>query len=291
MQRIGRVFGGSHQRRKRLDRLYIYVDEKADGLYGEACAMASDGMAPLAFDRGYAAEQIAQMLRFRGFGQTETVDRAGLEEIIANTAGDPEGTGIMSVSFALPSSVYAGNDGDPLLRWIRGGGSLFWLGSEAGKFHSDGEGLRMVRNSGELLFGSADAIDSSSKDIASYITGETIDNGFLDALSLKGSTTLFGLRGGLQLGFVREGNSSVAVAPFGSGSITVFAGGPDLEQFDDIGQTIASGIGPDSSVLDWEEGKVSRGTARGSMDSAGPCHLYVYMGGTYTDWGRTLYAP
>ncbi len=274
-----------------LGKLYIYVDERAGDLHSEASGMVADGMGPLAFDWGYAAEQITQMLRFRGFTSVETVDRAGLEEAIAETADDPGNTGILSVSFALPSSVYSGNADDPLLSWVRDGGRLYWLGSEAGRFHSDGDAIYLVEGNRELLFGSDDAIDASSKDISSYITGDVIENGFTDALSLKGSTTLFGLSKGLQLGYVREGYSTIAAAPFGSGCITVFAGGPDLEQFDDIGQTIAAGIGCDSSVLDCAEGKVTRGTAHGSMDFDGECHLYVYMGGTYTDWGRTFYAP
>ena len=73
--------------------------------------------------------------------------------------------------------------------------------------------------------------------------------------------------------------------------ICVFAGGFDINQLDDVGQVIASKLTCDSVFISMQKDKVTRETVRGSFGlSTSDAYLFIYTGGTYTNFGACFHA-
>ncbi len=273
---------------KHLSELAVYVDSTYDEYFDKAQEHSEFGL----MEQEYYAQQLEAFLGMRSFDAVGPCDRDGLIDLIDSTMGRTD-VGILVTSYALPSETYDGTSDCPLLKWIRAGGSLYWVGSEIGRFHVDGSGIHVVEDNQELFFGTT-CINTSG----SIYADTRIDNGLTEALNLNSSNLMNGLdvskiEGAVGIGYSGEGFSSIALVPFGSGDITVFSGKFDIDQLDDIGQVVAAGITYDSKVLGHHEGEVVRGTEDGSFDipaGAGDVCLYVYIGGTYVRYGEVSYA-
>lgn len=271
-----------------IDALMLYVDDLYDRYYEEA----SESSDPPILSQQYFAEQVKAFLGFRSFSCTEICHDDGLIGFILATVDDPSGKAIMVSSYALPSEIYDGTDDCPLIRWISNGGTLYWVGSEIGRFHRDDLGLHAVEGNQELFLGAQDCLNTAG----SLVANERIDNGFTDAFCLKNSNVLNGVdvgkvSGALGIGYSENGYSSIALVPFGTGSICVFAGIFDINQFDDIGQVVSSGLTSDSAIIGHVRGDVKRGEVSGSMrfDPPSDPTLYIYIGGTYTKFAEALH--
>ncbi len=266
--------------------LGIFVDENYSEYYDEVAA--ETGLEYL--DQQYYAEQIRNALENRCFDDVTLCDSKGLEDYLRETSEDPEGKAIMVMSYALPSTVYTGNASDLLMSWISGGGTLYWLGSEIGAYYTDEDGLHRVPDNQVLFFGS-ECVNTDGPEIAE----SEVDNGFTDALSLKGSRLVYGvdisgLDNALAMGYSADGYSTVALVGHGNGAVGVFSGKFDIDQIDDVGQVIASGATPYSTIIGHEEGKVVRGTVDGIMElTSEHATLYVSIGGTYTKYGESFH--
>lgn len=274
--------------RPAIDALMLFVDDRYDEYYRDA-SEASD---PPILSQAYFAEQVEAFLEFRSFSGAESCHDEGLIEFIATTLADPSGKAILVSSYALPSEVYDGTAGCPLMRWISNGGTLYWVGSEIGRFYRDDSGLHTVDGNQELFLGVRGCVNTAGSTIAT----EKIDNGFADALCLKNSNVMNGVdvskvEGALGVGYSGGGYSTIALASCGSGSICIFAGIFDINLFDDIGQVVSSGLTSDSMILGHVRGDVRRGDVAGHIDfdPASDPTLYVFIGGTYTKYAEALH--
>lgn len=270
----------------RVEELRIYVDET----YDEYCDLAKAQSDFPYMEQEYYAEQVIAFLNVRSYEGASSCDAKGLLSFIESTMDDAAGKGIMVTSYALPSSVYDGTTDCPLVRWVSSGGSLYWVGSEIGKFYVDHEGLHVVEGNQKLFLGT-DCVYTGG----SLFATEVVDNGFTDALTLKNSNVMNGIRtddvpGALGMGYSIDGYSSISMIPFGSGTICVVAGPLDIDQLDDIGQIVVAGISDKSVILDHSEGKVVRGTESGSFEvpENADAVLFVYIGGTYPKYGEAF---
>lgn len=273
--------------RQGIDMLMMYVDDLYERYYKEA----SESSDPPILSQQYFAEQVKAFLEFRSFTGSALCHDEGLIDFISSTVDDPSGKAILVSSYALPSEIYDGTDDCPLMRWISNGGTLYWVGSEIGRFHRDDAGLHAVEGNQELFLGVQGCVNTAGSTVAT----EKIDNGFTDAFRLKNSNVMNGVdvsrvEGALGMGYSEDGYSSIALIPFGSGSICVFAGIFDINQFDDIGQVVASGLTSDSEIIGHVRGDVKRGEVSGTMsfDPSSDPTLYVYIGGTYTKFGEAF---
>ncbi len=258
--------------------VFIFVDEKYDEHYGNI-----ENRGPhYIYDQSYVADQYSKQLKARGVDVTSS-DSKGLYDYITGTMSAPSGHAILVSSYALPSSVYTGDADDILLKWISGGGRLYWIGSEAGRYyHSDG-GLVTVSDNQMLLFGSDDSINIGE----TFVAEHEIQNGFREALSLQNSRVTYGLKvssSDLSIGYEQDGYASIAFAEYGLGDICVIAGKSSIEQMADIGQVIASGICHDTVIVEHITGNVCRGAVKGTFDGTGDS-VYLYIGGIYTVHG------
>ena len=268
-----------------VSNLAIFVDEKYSTHYDEASESASISHN----DQDYFATQILLALDNRGFDGGFKCDSDGLYEFLITTLDDPRGCGVLVTSYSLPASVYAGSEDDLLIRWVSAGGTLYWTGSEIGGFCTDDDGLHRIADTQTLLFG-GECVYSGEEVVATQV----IDNGFTEALSLKTGNLSFGLRlngieGALGMGYEGDGISTVGFVPFGSGSICVFSGLYDLDLVDDIAQILSAGVTLQTDVVEHHTGNVTRTEIHGSFDHFDEtCHVYAYIGGTYTKFGEAF---
>lgn len=271
-----------------VNALMLFVDDRYEEYYADASAVSD----PPILSQPYFAEQVKAFLEFRSFAGAELCHDEDLIDFIGTTIDDPSGKAILVSSYALPSEVYDGTSGCPLMRWISNGGTLYWVGSEIGRFYRDDSGLHAVDGNQELFLGVQGCVNTSGSTIAT----EKIDNGFADALCLKNSNVMNGVDvskvdGALGIGYSEDGYSSIALTSCGSGSICIFAGIFDINLFDDIGQVVSSGLTSDSVILGHVRGDVKRGEVIGDFvfDPAHNPALYVFIGGTYAKFAEAFH--
>ena len=270
-----------------VSKLYIYVDESYDRYLEDVLKKDSVQY----FEEQYYAEQIQKALKFRGFDDVTLIDSDGLTEMIGSTLSDPIGIGLFVTSYSLPSGIYTGTSGDRIFSWIDNGGSLYWTGSEIGRYYRDSDGMHRVSDNQMLFFGS----ECVNTDSGLAHATSSIDNGFREALSLKNSGMEFalntsGLTDSLSIGYSENGYSSISFVKHGSGMICVMGTMPEImTQLDDTAQIIASGVTYDSKIIRCDSGKVTRSTVSRIVDFnvTLDVHIYIYIGGTYTVYGRS----
>ena len=265
--------------------LHIYVDENYDDHYSDVQKKSK----LLYTQEQYYSEQIQKHLKLRGFGNVTLVNDKGLIDFINETSSNPHGHGLLVTSYSLPSEVYSGHDTDPLMTWIGNGGSLYWSSSEIGKYYTENKELKEVPDNQMLFFG-RECINTGELENAT----ETVDNGFRTALTLQDSGLRFamntsGLENSLAMGYCKDGYSSVSFVKHGGGMICIIGTMTEITyQMEDTAQIIASGVTYATGIIDDAKGDVVRGTVRGSMSytSVGDSWAYIYIGGTYTLYGR-----
>ncbi len=268
--------------------LHIYVDERYDDYYSDV--QKKSGL--LYMQEQYYSEQIKKHLDFRGFEDVTLVKSDGLIEFINNTYENPKGHGLFVTSYALPSEIYCGNADDRLMKWIENGGYLYWSSSEIGKYYTDGSGLHEVSDNQILFFGK-ECVNTGKLENATCV----VDNDFRTALTLQDSGLKFALDtsdipDSLSVGYCEDGYSSISFVRHGSGMICVIGTMTEIiPQMEDTAQIIASGLTYASVIVDSVKGDVVRGSVSGSLDysSIGNIRAYIYIGGTYTLYGRSYH--
>lgn len=266
--------------------LMILMD---DG-YRDRYAQVSDGGRVLYIDQEYYEEQIRGVLRIRGFTAVDSCTPSSLGTFLADTMDDPVGRGLIVTTYALPADVYDGAADCPLLRWVSNGGSLYWVGSEIGSYYIDGGELVSVSGNQELFLG-ADCINVGGPVYADIV----VDNGFCTAFSMKGAGLRFSadpsrIDGAIGFGYESSGFCTVVLAPHGSGQVCVFGGPSDINQLEDIGQVIASGMTHLTKIVGSESSVVTRSTSESGFPvTVDRASLYIYFGGYYVNHGQVFH--
>ncbi len=265
--------------------LHIYVDERYDDYYNDVLKKSN----LIYTQEQYYSEQIQKHLRIRGFDDVTLVDSKGLIGFIDATWDDPMGHGLYVTSYALPSEIYSEDNSYKLIEWVNRGGSLYWSSSEIGRFHVDENGLHEVTNNQVLFFGK-ECINTGDLENATCV----VDNDFRTALTLQDSGLKFalntsGIPDSLSMGYSEDGYSSISFVKRGNGMICIIGTMTEIiPQMEDTAQIIASGLTYSSEVVRYVKGDVVRGIVNGTLDciSVGNNRAYIYIGGTYTLYGR-----
>ena len=267
-----------------LKHLVIYVDENSGNNMEDACARG------LVFrnDIPYYADQLKKMLELRSFDDVTICDSKGLVDYVNGSYADPRSYGLLSVSYSLPGEIYSGNASDKLMKWMDAGGSLYWTGSVPGQFYYDANGeMKNVPNCQELFFGATDCIKTGG-----YGSPTVNDNEFTRSLSLINEYTELGLdiskisRDHKAMGAIDGNYSSATLVQYGEGMIVQFSGAFELVQAEDVAQIVASRMCYKSTIVDYEGGRVTRTTEKGSFESSDGDIVYVFIGRNYSVYGR-----
>lgn len=272
--------------RQEMQRLYVYFDPTYASNYEDVDV--SIGAQPL--NQKYYLQQVMSQLESRGVDCAEYVDAEGLAAALASDmeSGTCAGSGLLVISGALPDTVYTGSDGDAILRWLNGGGNLYWLGNFLGACYATTDGLVDVEGDYQTLFFGSQCLNTEGVGTA---YSEVESNGYTHALSLQSNNVKYGVdadrlpedRESLSIGFTEGGYSSITFVQVGSGSVCVIGGDYSNYQRNDLVQVLASGLGPGSELLEVREGSVTNGTVSGRIEGVQGQNLsaFIYLGGYY----------
>lgn len=268
--------------------VYIYFDPS----YKDNLVKVDQPIGSKELDQPYYVEQLKHQLENRGVKYT-VLDAERLSEKLSDdiSSGNCR-KGLIAVSGALPDTVYRGNDSDRILEWIRGGGCLYWLGSLIGSCYATRDAIVPVAADYESMFLCAPGCLNRSELSTAY--SEIDDNGYKNALSLSGNDVKYGVdtsklaTENLAVGFREGGYSSVTLIENGDGMVCVIGGDYSNRQRADLAQIVASHICYRSELLEHVSGNVKGGTSNGTVNAAnGKSTMYIYIGGYFTEYGRS----
>ena len=257
------------------ENVFIYYDRD----YVSAVDKANVSTGARALDEEYYVQQLIHTLEVRGVDSSKTVDAKALKELMSS---DGKGKSVVMLSGSIPDTVYDGTYDSLILKWIKSGGRLYWLGNVLGKYVSTGDGLKTVEN-GTTLFLGAECIQTEHV----WGTSTVEDDVFWDALYFQNSETTYGVDVGKlpdavkykRIGFSDGIYSTFTFVSFGSGMVCVVGGDYSNNQRMDLAQVIAAGIGPSTELVEDVKGSVS-GSVKGTI--ARGDSVYVIIGGLYT---------
>lgn len=256
-----------------VETVYLYLDEDRP-----------TNVPGLTDQEGYL-EALAESLETRGVEDIRYLDADGLREALRGDlrSGSCEGKGLVVVSGALPDTVYQGRSSDAILRWMSAGGSLYWAGGLVGEVYST-EGSLVPVDGYEGLFFGAECLNHEGYGV----TDEKAGGRYASMLSLRCNDVTYGVdvsrvgdgREALGIGFTAGGYTSVSLVQYGRGMVCVVGGSPSGEQAGDLAQVIASGMGPSTETVAYEEGSVTGGIRRALQVDGGQSALsaYVFIG-------------
>lgn len=254
---------------KPVSEVYIYLDDS----YGTI------GISNMSKQ----VDDIVRELEIRGMDST-VIDADGLEDLMNST--NTSGAGVVFISGAMPSTVYTGSEDDVVLKWIRSGGSIYWLGVTMGMYVGNADGtVSKVDGWDELFFGAGCFNSSDSYDSAN-VRGDEIG----EILCLRSSSTQFGMSAdvpnSIQLGYVAEdGYGTASLAKYGAGMIGIVGGYFEDSTRTDLVQMISSGVTYDSTLIMEEEVSVRGGSHEGDLKDVDGAAVYIFSGGYFTCYG------
>lgn len=277
---------------KPVKKVYIYADENYDSCYKKAHDMCHHISH---VEQKHHAEQMQKLLKIKGFKDATIVDSEKLCNVLREDIEKTNcsGHGLIVSSFSLPFDIYHGCPNDLLFKWIDNGGYLYWSSSEIGRFYYKDSKINEVKDYDTLFFGSK-CINVSETERATSV----IDNKFQEAFTLTNTGLKFALKtdaipnssNSLSIGYKENGYSSIAFVKHNNGMICVIGTMSEhLPMREDTTQIISAGITYDTEIVMIHKGNITRGkisdTIKYTRQIDNPI-IYIYIGGTYTVYGR-----
>jgi len=255
-----------------IEYLYIYYDDRYGSTFPDYLSVVEQ-MESRFFDRGFKSIRL---------------NTSGLADILAT---DGHGTGIVMGTGTMPSG-YA----DPMLKWVRNGGTVYWTYDVIGKYigHDDGTYSIADRSMEADFLG----IECTSMERASAVDKETV-TGYSQALGIRNREMLGALDRSLltvpylAIGYQSDDLSEIVSVQCGEGTVCVISGDHDAYQISDIVQCVCSGINEVSVLISHVtehtdaarsvSGKISSEVSDGDVYIA-----YSYVTGLNPPYGKTV---
>lgn len=227
---------------------------------------------------GNYPENIRKELIVRGFDDVIVKEPSEIAELADQPSS---GKGILIPYGQIPEELYDGESTDPLVKWLEGGGTVYWFGY----IPKEGYDLSPLGLS-EDDFWSSDRPED-------YKVGPA--SPFCKSLKLRNHSVRYGLNvnAGTPLAYTSEsGYSSITSVEVLNGTMIIFGGGGSSANSIDCAQIIASGVTHDTTVMEYESGfvkDIKRSSIRYS-DEIGThptdgIFTYIYIGGYYLVYG------
>lgn len=217
-------------------------------------------------------ENIRTELAIRGFDDVSIKDSSEFMEL----ADHPSGKAILIPYGPIPEEIYSGTPTDPLVKWLQGGGTVYWFGF----IPKGGYDLSTLGLSEDDFW--------SSRESGDYDVHPA--SPFCESLKLRNNAVRYGLSAdvGTPLAYVSEsGFSSITSMKALNGTMVVFGGGESYANSMDCAQIIASGVTHDTTMIEHETG-VLRNNESGRIEASSVENksIYVYIGGYYIVYGE-----
>lgn len=224
-------------------------------------------------------ETIRKELSVRGFDNVIVKDPSEISELADQPSS---GKGILIPYGPIPEELYDGKSTDPLVKWLEGGGIVYWFG--------------YIPKGGYDL----SPLGLSEDDFWSSGRSEDYDvspaSPFCKSLKLRNHTVKYGLNvnAGTPLAYTSEsGYSSITSVDVLNGTMIIFGGGGSSANSMDCAQIIASGVTHNTTLVEHESGfvkNIKRDSIRYS-DEAGihsteGIFAYICIGGYYLVHGE-----
>jgi len=263
----------------RPDKVYIYYDATYESEYDDV--QVAVGARPLS--ESYYVKMVKESLRVRDITDVEFVDAESIADVVASDGRD---IAIVFVSGTFPDTIYDGTSDSQIIRWIESGGRLYWVGNIIGKYISHQDSVESVDNGTTLFLGSECIDDEIVDSFDKYL-----DNGLTEALSIINNRTRYSVIVDKlpsdsvynAFGYTDGERYSTILIEKGDGCIAIFGGVYTDYQRIDLAQVIASGISPDTEIVDSYEGP-THGKASVSLMIGE--RVYAYLGGDLVVYGK-----
>ncbi len=286
--------------RKPISELYVYYDESYRSDYRDVVV----AVGARALDQEYYIQQLVNALEYRGLKNITMVNAVQLASHLgADVAGGPYSKGLVVISGALPDTVYTGNATDTILRWIGGGGSLYWAGNLVGAEYSTRNSIVPVTSDYQTLFLGAQCLNTIVDEGDPAYTDQAFSdikaNGYRDDLSLMNNRVRYAVDTAklsaktsdyMAAGYGEKSYASITFVKNGDGMVCVMGGDYSNNQRSDLAQVIAAGLCYSSEELAHHHGIVPRGTTSGTLQASLPASgnvvVYTYIGGYFSVYGK-----
>ena len=190
----------------------------------------------------------------------------------------------------LPAGIYSGSPDDPLFKWLKAGGVMYWMNGKIGQRYAEsGSTLQEVLNPDPLFFG----IDNVVRKSTSIGYGRNLSEGSLtDVLGIYFGEYTNGMdtrRLGtdlLSLDYTSSSGrySAVVFVKYhdGEGMICNIGGALNHDTAHAVAQIIAPRLTYESKVVDHFTGQVNK-VPKGSLQSAvNDAYMFIYIGNSMT---------
>lgn len=263
---------------------YIYYDSE----YGSTAKEIRHATGGKPLTQDYYVSQLKLQLENRGVTATVLNAQELAEKLSSDATHD---NALISVSGALPDTVYDGTAGSPVLDWIDAGGRLYWAGDLLGKNIAKKGEIIPAPAGYQSLFLDSECLCGDS--IKGY---SEVNNEWKDMLSFQSNNLAYGVNTSmltapyLNAGFSDGTYSSITAVKHGSGMICIVAGDYTDAQRNDLAQVVSSNLTYCSEKAFYQHGNITRETIkdRTELSITGNISAYGYFGGVYLVYGRCV---
>ncbi|MCI6024366.1 MAG: hypothetical protein MRZ10_00280 [Methanomassiliicoccales archaeon] len=229
------------------------------------------------FTQSYYIDQLTKNLRFRGVTDVTIVNTIQLRDALVKDISDGTiaGKGLVMISGAIPDILFEDNI---LMKWIEGGGYLYWVGNVIGSYSSSSNGISKI-DMCQTMIGTTDLSKSSEGALSSSKLRKEFSYESMITLYSPNADAIKD-RMALGVGYCDGGYNSVTFVECGKGQIVVFGGEFTSRQIHDVAISIASGLNYRTKVIDYHESEFNRGLSdRFTLSGVhGDLSLYISVG-------------
>lgn len=276
---------------------YSILSLRSDSTFGvSSYAIWCDEAYPVIGDLD-AIRDCIHRLQLYFTNSNSSLDIITTDELTRIVASGDTSTAVLFITGTLPSSIYTGNQSDPIFDWLAVGGVMYWLSEKIGHSYAE-KGLphtTQVYGSDILFFGATDVVRAESNEVYT----RNIESGSVTS------------KLGIYYGEVTNGidcsrlttpylaldcnDGTYSAATFiqyhgGTGAVCVFGGHIKHEDVPtsvmaSVTQAVVSGVSYDTMILDNRTGS---GDASFNLHSDDSSYVYVYVGEMNTIWAKCL---
>ena len=271
-----------------LTEIYVYYDKD----YATNYKYHVGPLGSNSFTQEYYIDQLVKLLKNSGAASVRILSAAELEIAMNDDIGTSFQKGLVSISGALPDTIYSGSPSDDIFAWLNDGGRLYWAGNLLGAYIATADGLKTAPAGYQSNFFGTECLNGSD---VSFVNKDDMSNTLRYDLSLKNNHVKFAVDASLlskankTMGFTNGTYSSTVMVEYGDGMICVLGGDLRKEQCSDLVQLLSSNITYSTNIINVKTGDIQFGKITEKIDVtgfSGNISIYAYLGGYFQVYGK-----
>ena len=204
-------------------------------------------------------------------------------------------TALIFATGTLPGEIYRGDAADPIFKWLKAGGVMYWMNGKIGMTYAEHNDLetKEVIDGDSLFFGNSDVVrkESNTVKVGNLTKGSLTDVlGIYFTYCTDGIDTTKLVSTYLSLDYSHEEYSAItgstttySAVTFvkyydGDGMICNLGGAMNHDSAHMVAQVIAPGLSYDSVLIDYHNGQINK-DPRGKLHSSpGKTDIFIFIG-------------